>query len=133
MKSVFAIFAVLASANAFAADAFRYDHQLALDLSQAYLVSLYRHNIPGALTLAETPLISSAIAAHGRHLVFVTYAGGHGAPSSYVELELCAETNLLTIVDVGSVDNIAAYRSSTAHITSKVYVASPAVCPNEMP
>jgi len=48
-------------------------------------------------------------------------------------LELCKETNLLTVVEAGAVDNIQAYRDGVMRVNSKVYVASPAVCPIEAP
>ena len=128
MKRVIAGLAVFVSLAASATDAFRFDHRLALDLSRAYL----RSSDPLHPAQYANALISSAVAAHDRHLVFVTFAGANGA-GSFIELELCAETHLLTIVDVGTVDNIEAYRADHAHITSKTFVASPAVCAAEVP
>ncbi len=120
--------------NAPAADAFPYDRQLALDLAEAYLKAYNRHNT-GPLTAISfaKPVIHSAIAAHGRRLVFLSYASSNKETGAYVELELCRETSLLTAVDVGIVDNITAYRREASHITPAVYVASPIVCPAEVP
>lgn len=134
MKSFLAALVVFASFSASAADAFHYDHRLALDLSKAYLSSFNRqHPTVNVYTDSANSSISSAIAAHDRHLVFVTFAGVSGPAGSYVELELCAETNLLTVVDTGTLDNIQAYRADTTRVTSKIFVASPAVCPTEVP
>ena len=125
---------VFISISAYAADAFHYDQRLAIDLSRAYLSALKRqHPTQSGYTDAAHGLVSSAIAAHDRHLVFVTFAGSSGPAGSYVELELCKETNLLTVVEAGAVDNIQAYRDGVMRVNSKVYVASPAVCPIEAP
>jgi hypothetical protein len=125
---------VFISISAYAADAFHYDQRLAIDLSRAYLSAFNRqHPAQSGYTDAAHGLVSSAIAAHDRHLVFVTFAGSSGPADSYVELELCKETNLLTVVEAGAVDNIQAYRDGVMRVNSKVYVASPAVCPVEAP
>lgn len=129
MKRVIASLVVVTSLAASASDAFQFDHRLALDLSRAYLRSASPQH-PTQHT--GTALISSAIAAHDRHLVFVTVANAGGS-GSFVELELCAETHLLTVVGVGTVDDIDAYRAEAAHITPKTFVASPAVCATEVP
>ncbi|MEW5836113.1 MAG: hypothetical protein AB1832_13715 [Pseudomonadota bacterium] len=130
MKRVIASLVVFVSLSASASDAFRFDHRLALDLSRAYL----RSSDPQHPTkyASANALISSAVAAHNRHLVSVTFASGNGA-GSFVELELCAETHLLTVVDVGTVDNIEAYRADHARITPKTFVTSPVVCAAEIP
>ncbi|WP_426701172.1 hypothetical protein ACPPVV_17665 [Rhodanobacter sp. Col0626] len=134
MKSFLAALVIFASFGASAADAFHYDHRLALDLAQAYLSSSHRqHPSFDAYTDSANSAISSAIAAHKRHLVFVTFAKAGSQAGSYVELELCAETNLLTVVDTGTVDNIRAYRADTMRVNSKIFVASPAVCSAEVP
>jgi len=75
MKSLLAALMIFASFGVSAADAFHYDHRLALDLAQAYLRSLHRQH-PSFDTYADSAnsAISSAIAAHKRHLVFVTFA-----------------------------------------------------------
>ena len=125
---------VFISISAYAADTFHYDQRLAIDLSRAYLSAFKRqHPTQSGYTDAAHGLVSSAIAAHDRHLVFVTFAGSSGPAGSYVELELCKETNLLTVVEAGAVDNIQAYRDGVMRVNSKVYVASPAVCPIEAP
>jgi hypothetical protein len=125
---------VFISISASAADAFHYDQRLAIDLSRAYLSAFNRqHPTPSGYTDAAHGLLSSSIAAHDRHLVFVTFAGSSGPAGSYVELELCKETNLLTVVEAGAVDNIQAYRDGVMRVNSKIYVASPAVCPIEVP
>jgi hypothetical protein len=125
---------VFISISAYAADAFHYDQRLAIDLSRAYLSAFNRqHPAQSGYTDAAHGLVSSAIAAHDRHLVFVTFAGSSGPAGSYVELELCKETNFLTVVEAGAVDNIQAYRDGVMRVNSKVYVASPAVCPVEAP
>ena len=92
-----------------------------------------QHPTQSGYTDAAHGLVSSAIAAHDRHLVFVTFAGSSGPAGSYVELELCKETNLLTVVEAGAVDNIQAYRDGVMRVNSKIYVASPTVCPVEVP
>jgi hypothetical protein len=134
MKSFLAVLVLFFSFGASAADAFHYDHRLALDLAQAYLSSSHRQN-PSFDLYADpaNAVISSAIAAHQRHLVFVSFTKSGGQAGSYVELELCAETNLLTVVDTGNVDNIQAYRADTMRVNSKIFVASPAECPAELP
>jgi hypothetical protein len=125
---------VFISISASAADAFHYDQRLAIDLSRAYLSAFNRqHPAQSGYTDATQGLLSSSIAAHDRHLVFVTFAGSSGPAGSYVELELCKETNLLTVVEAGAVDNIQAYRDGVMRVNSKIYVASPAVCPIEVP
>jgi len=125
---------VFISISAYATDAFHYDQRLAIDLSRAYLSAFNRqHPAQSGYTDAAHGLVTSAIAAHDRHLVFVTFAGSSGPAGSYVELELCKETNLLTVVEAGAVDNIQAYRDGVMRVNSKVYVASPAVCPIEAP
>jgi len=126
MKRFIASLVVFMSLTASANDAFPFDHRLALDLSRAYLRS------SGLQHPDANGLISSAVAAHNRHLVFVTFAGIKGS-GSFVELELCAETHLLTVVEVGAVDNLEAYRAGAARITPKTFVASPAVCAAEVP
>jgi hypothetical protein len=134
MKSLLAALAFFISFSASAADAFHYDQRLAIDLSRAYLSAFNRkHPAESGYTDAARGLVSSAIAAHNRHLVFVTFAGSGGPGGSYVELELCKETNLLTVVEAGAVDNIQAYRADVMRVNSKIYVASPAVCPVEVP
>jgi hypothetical protein len=132
MKRLLAALVIFISFSASAADAFHYDQRLAMNLSRAYLSAFNRqHSVQSGYTDAHG-LVSSAIAAHDRHLVFVTFAGSSPA-GSYVELELCKETNLLTVVEAGAVDNIQAYRDGVMRINSKIYVASPAVCPVEVP
>jgi len=134
MKRLLAALMVFISISAYAADTFHYDQRLAIDLSRAYLSAFKRqHPTQSGYTDAAHGLVSSAIAAHDRHLVFVTFAGSSGPAGSYVELELCKETNLLTVVEAGAVDNIQAYRDGVMRVNSKVYVASPAVCPIEAP
>ncbi|WP_140806122.1 hypothetical protein [Rhodanobacter glycinis] len=134
MKRLLAALMVFISISAYAADAFHYDQRLAIDLSRAYLSAFNRqHPTQSGYTDAAHGLVSSAIAAHDRHLVFVTFAGSSGSAGSYVELELCKETNLLTVVEAGAVDNIQAYRDGVMRVNSKIYVASPAVCPVEVP
>jgi hypothetical protein len=134
MKRLLAALMVFISISAYAADAFHYDQRLASDLSRAYLSAFNRqHPAQSGYTDAAHGLVSPAIAAHDRHLVFVTFAGSSGPAGSYVELELCKETNLLTVVEAGAVDNIQAYRDGVLRINSKIYVASPAVCPVEAP
>jgi hypothetical protein len=134
MKRLLAALMVFISISAYAADTFHYDQRLAIDLSRAYLSAFKRqHPTQSGYTDAAHGLVSSAIAAHDRHLVFVTFAGSSGPAGSYVELELCKETNLLTVVEAGAVDNIQAYRDGVLRINSKIYVASPAVCPVEAP
>lgn len=126
MKRVIASLVVFMSFAASANDAFHFDHRLALDLSRAYLRS---SNLQQTHANA---LISSAIAAHNRHLVFVTFAGTKES-GAFVELELCAETHLLTVVGVGTVDDLEAYRADTSRITQKTLFASPPVCAAEIP
>jgi hypothetical protein len=134
MKRLLAALMVFISISAYAADAFHYDQRLAIDLSRAYLSAFKRqHPTQSGYTDAAHGLVSSAIAAHDRHLVFVTFAGSSGPAGSYVELELCKETNLLTVVEAGAVDNIQAYRDGVMRVNSKIYVASPTVCPVEVP
>jgi hypothetical protein len=134
MKRLLAALVIFISFSASAADAFHYDQRLAMDLSRAYLSAVNRqHPVQSGYTDAAHGLVSSAIAAHDRHLVFVTFAGSNSPAGSYVELELCKETNLLTVVEAGAVDDIQAYRDGVMHINSKIYVASPAVCPVEVP
>lgn len=130
MKRLISILAVFISWAAAAGEAFHFDHKLALDLSRSYLRS---YNPQHAAQYASANAhISSAIAARNRRLVFVTFGGAEGA-GSFVRLELCVETHLLTVVEVGTVDDIAAYRADVAHITSKTFVASPSVCAAETP
>ena len=134
MKNLLAAIAIFISFSASAADVFHYDQRLAIDLSRAYLSAFNRqHPAESGYTDAAHGLVSSAIAAHDRHLVFVTFVGSSGPGGSYVELELCKETNLLTVVEAGVVDNIQAYRANIMRVNSKIYVASPAVCPVEVP
>jgi hypothetical protein len=134
MKSFLTALVLFASFGASASEAFHYDHHLAFDLAKAYLSSFHRqHPAINVYTDSTNSSISSAIAAHNRHLVFVTFAEASGASGSYVELELCAETTLLTVVDTGTLDNIQWYRADTMRVTPKIFVASPAVCPNEVP
>lgn len=134
MKSFLAALVIFASFGASATDAFRYNHRLALDLAQAYLSSSHRqHPSLVVYTDSANSVISSAIAAHKRHLVFVTFAKAGSQAGSYVELELCAATSLLTAVDTGTVDNIQAYRADTMRVNSKMFVASPSVCSAEVP
>jgi hypothetical protein len=134
MKSFLAILAIFVSVSASAADAFNYDQRLALDLSRAYLSAFNRqHPAESGYTNAVHGLLSSTIAAQDRHLVFVTFADSSGPGGAYVELELCRETSLLTVVETGAVDNIQAYRADVMRVDSKIYVASPVVCPVEVP
>jgi len=134
MKRILAALAIFLGFSASAADAFRYDQRLAMDLSQAYVSAFNRqHAAESGYANGAHALTSSAIAAHDRHLVFVTFADTSGLGGSYVELELCKETNLLTVVDTGAVDNIQAYRVDAMRVNSKTFVANPAVCPVEVP
>jgi hypothetical protein len=134
MNRLLAALMVFTSISVSAADAFHYDQRLAIDLSRAYLSAFSRqHPTQSIYTDAAHGLVSSAIAAHDRPLVFVTFAGSSGPAGSYVELELCKETSLLTVVEAGSVDNIQAYRDSVMRVDSTIYVASPTVCPVEVP
>jgi len=135
MKRLLAALVIFISFSASATDAFHYDQHLAMDLSRAYLSAFNRQqdSVQSGYTDAARGLVSSAIAAHDRHLVFVTFAGRNSLAGSYVELELCKETNLLTVVEAGAVDNIQAYRDGIMRINSKIYVASPAVCPVAVP
>lgn len=76
MKRLLAALVIFISFSASAADAFHYDQRLAMDLSRAYLSAFNRqHSVQGDYTDAAHGLVSSAIAAHDRHLVFVTFAG----------------------------------------------------------
>ncbi|OOG65625.1 hypothetical protein B0E46_04630 [Rhodanobacter sp. B04] len=134
MKSLLAALAIFISFDASAAAAFRYDQRLAMDLARAYLNAFNRqHPDENGYASENHALVSSAIAARNRHLVFVTFAGTSGSGGFYVALEFCKETNLLTVADVGAVDNIQAYRDEATHVNLKTYVASPAVCPAEIP
>jgi len=122
------------TASALAADAFPYDKDLAIDLSKAYLQAYGRKNSEVALMPSlGKPHIVSAVAAGNRRLVFVSYAIAGKKNGAYVELELCGENGLLTVVDVGEVEPISAYREDAKHISYKTHVASPVVCPAEVP
>ena len=134
MKRLLAACLLCFSVSALAGNAFSYDQQLAIDLSKAYLSSYIRNNNEtGFMSKLDKPQFSSAVAANGRKLVLVSYAITGNSSGAYVELELCSENKLLTVVDVGEVNPLNAYRAETGRINSKVYVAVPAVCPLEVP
>jgi hypothetical protein len=132
MRKCASVLLISFALGASAAEPFVFDRQLALELAKAYL-----HSNSKAASKVEVrtqePSISSAIAAHNRHLVFVTYADVVGPSGSYVVLELCSETSLLTVVDVARADPIANYRLAVAGIEPTTYFAGPEVCPAEVP
>ena len=128
MKKLWALLTLVGTAQG--AEPFAFDHQLAVDLSVAYVRSHFRQRPEHAVAglSFEKPVVIGAIDNRKRHLVIVSFASPAGG-GAYVVLEQCAENALLVAAESGTVDQIEHYRKDMASVTEKTFVAVPTICP----
>jgi hypothetical protein len=110
----------------------KFDQRLAVELAAAYLRFDSRREPSSALSGIDFkhPVVTTGLDSKNREFVFVSFSSDTSGGGAYATFQVCDSNPALIPADVGTVDNIVAYRADTAKVSLSVMVALESVCPN---
>ncbi len=114
---------------------FSYDRALAVDLGSAYVHS-YARAAPKYRWIFgldfKSPLVMDNVFKNNRRVVEVVYRSSRQRSFAYVQLELCPQTGLLTVIEAGTVDgDFVSYVDAFSKATKETFLDAVRTCPIE--